>query len=243
MSQKRTITILHLYPRDMNIYGDNGNVQVLRKRLEWHGYEPVVIGYNPEDTLPDLATIDMVIGGGGQDSGQSVVHSDLIEIGPALKEAANDGVPMLMVCGLYQLFGNYFKTHTGETLEGIGIFNAHTIGGKERLVGNITTKSDVFGTLIGYENHSGQTFLGEGVSPLGTVQLGAGNNIADGHEGVILKNTIGTYLHGPLLPKNPVLADYLISVAAERRYGEFTAQPIDDSVALRARKVALTRPR
>ncbi|UTX51502.1 glutamine amidotransferase [Candidatus Saccharibacteria bacterium TM7i] len=243
MSKKPVITILHLYPRDMNIYGDNGNVQVLVKRLEWHGYTPSVIEYNPEDTLPNLSDIDLIIGGGGQDSGQNVIHQDLLSNGKFFRNAADDGLPMLLVCGLYQLFGNSFTTHTGTTLEGIRVFNTKTIGGKERLVGNITLESETFGTIIGYENHSGQTYFEEPLTPLGLVRIGAGNNTTDDHEGVLYKNVIGTYLHGSLLPKNPAIADYLISTAAKRRYGEFNGQSIDDSIAMRARTVALTRPR
>ncbi len=239
----KTITILHLYSRDMNIYGDNGNIQALEKRLQWHGYTPVIKEYNPGDTLPSLEEVDIIIGGGGQDSGQDKIHADLLSIGPALKKASDSGTPILLVCGLYQLFGNKFTTHTGEEIQGIGVFNAHTIGGKERLVGNITIESPAFGTVIGYENHSGQTYLADEVEPLGSVIIGAGNNAADGHEGIIQNNTIGTYLHGPILPKNPVIADYLIGVAAKRRYEEFNEQVIDDSITARAREAALKRPR
>lgn len=239
----KVITILHLYSRDMNIYGDNGNIQVVKRRLEWHGYTPVIVEYNPGDTLPDMKSIDMIIGGGGQDSGQGKVHKDLLSIGNTLKDAAENGMPMLMVCGLYQLFGNYFTTNTGATMEGIGIFDAHTIGGKERLVGNIVIKSDTFGDVVGYENHSGQTYLAGTMKPFGSVVVGGGNNLSDGHEGIFYKNVIGTYLHGPLLPKNPTIADYLISVAASKRYGSFTGSSIDDSIALRAKDVAKQRPR
>ncbi len=243
MTQLKTINILHLYPRDMNIYGDNGNVQVLVKRCEWHGYSPTVTDYNPGDTLPDLSTIDIIIGGGGQDSGQDKVHADLLSIGPKLKAAADDGMPMLMICGLYQLFGNYFKTHSGLKLDGIGIFNAHTIGEVERLVGNTVVQSSIFGEIVGYENHSGQTFLSTTQEPLGEVILGAGNNPKDANEGALYMNVIGSYLHGPLLPKNPTIADYLISVAATNRYDSFDGQPIDDSLAMLARKSSLNRPR
>ena len=239
----KKITILHLYARDMNIYGDNGNVQVLKKRIEWHGYIPVVIEYNPEDTLPDLSTVDIIVGGGGQDSGQGVIHKDLLSIGGLLRDAAENNLPMLMVCGLYQLFGHSFTTQDGSVLEGISILDTTTVAGSERLVGNLTIETEAFGTITGYENHSGQTTLGVHAKPLGTVTLGAGNNSADGHEGVFYKNVIGTYLHGPLLPKNPEIADYLISTAAKRRYGAFHGITIDDSIALKARSVAQTRPR
>lgn len=240
---KKNLTILHLYPEDMNIYGDDGNVQVLKKRCEWHGYTVSVVNHNPGNPLPDLSAVDIIIGGGGQDSGQERVSGDLLSIGEQLKVASEDGMPILVVCGLYQLFGKKFTTHTGAEITGIGIFDAYTVGGSERLVGNISIHSETFGTIVGYENHSGQTFLGAEATPLGEVRLGAGNNLRDGHEGALLNNTIGTYLHGPLLPKNPTLADYLISTAAKRRYGSFDGTEIDDQLAMLARKVSLSRPR
>lgn len=241
MKTKQPITILQLYPIDMNIYGDNGNLQVLVKRLEWYGYKPVVIAYNPGDSLPK--EVDIVIGGGGQDSGQEKIHADLLKIGPELQKWANDGVPMLLVCGLYQLFGHFFKTLTGKQLDGIGILDVETYGTNERLIGNIVTHSDEFGDIIGYENHSGQTYLGPNANPLATVIKGAGNNSADGHEGARYKNVIGTYLHGSILPKNPVLADFLIRTAVEKKYGEFSSNIIDDSFATMAREIARNRPR
>lgn len=237
----KEITILQLYPRDMNIYGDNGNVEVITKRLEWYGYSPVVIPYNPGDTLPEK--VDIVLGGGGQDSGQEVVHKDLLTIGATLKNWADAGTPMLLVCGLYQLFGKSFRTLDNTLLEGIGLFDIETFGTNERLIGNIVTQSEWFGDIIGYENHSGQTFLGDSATPLATVVKGAGNNAKDGHEGVRYKNTIGTYLHGSILPKNPVLADFLIRTATNRRYKAFSDDLIDDTFAEQARLVAASRPR
>lgn len=236
-----TITILQLYPRDMNIYGDHGNLQVLVRRLEWYGYTPKVISYNVGDTLPKEA--DIIIGGGGQDSGQEKIHADLLKIGPTLKQWAEDGAPMLMVCGLYQLFGNFFRTLNNTMLQGIGILDIETYGTNERLIGNIVTASTVFGEIIGYENHSGQTFLGENTEPFATVIKGAGNNSKDGHEGAIYKNVIGTYLHGSILPKNPAVADFLIKTAVKRKYGTFSPDLIDDMFADLAREVAKNRPR
>ena len=235
------ITILQLYPKDMNIYGDNGNLQVIVRRLEWYGYEPEVIAYNVGDTLPENP--DIIIGGGGQDSGQEKIHDDLLKIGPALKEWAEQGVPMLLVCGLYQLFGHSFKTLNGTMLEGIGVLDVKTYGTNERLIGNIVTSSETFGDIIGYENHSGQTFLGEKAQPLAKVITGAGNNSKDGHEGARYKNVIGTYLHGSILPKNPKLADFLIRTAVVKKYQEFSNNLIDDVFADLAREVARTRPR
>ena len=240
-SSAKPITIVQLYPRNMNIYGDNGNLQVIVRRLEWYGYAPQVVAYNVGDTLPK--SVDIVIGGGGQDSGQEKIHADLLKIGPTLKDWADEGVPMLMVCGLYQLFGRFFKTLNNTMLEGIGILDIETFGTTERLIGNIVTSSTSFGDIIGYENHSGQTFLGETARPLATVIRGAGNNAKDGHEGVVYKNVIGTYMHGSLLPKNPAIADFLIKTAAKRKYGEFNPDLIDDMFAELAREVARDRPR
>lgn len=238
---KKRITILHLYPRDMNIYGDHGNLQVIQRRLEWYGYEPEIIAYNQGDALPETA--DIVLGGGGQDSGQSKIHKDLLKIGPRLKEWADTGVPMLMVCGLYQLFGHSFKTLDNVQFEGIGVLDIHTYGTNERLIGNIVTHNEAFGDIVGYENHSGQTYLGDTAEPFAKVIKGAGNNSKDGHEGARYKNVVGTYLHGSLLPKNPAIADYLIKTAALRKYGEFSPDLIDDMFAELARDVAKERPR
>lgn len=240
MSDK-TITILNLYSNDMNIYGDRGNVLCLQKRLQWYGYEPQLIEYNHGDKFPD--DVDIIIGGGGQDSGQSKIKKDLLQIGPHLRRMADDGVPMLMICGLYQLFGKFFKTSDGETIEGIGLLDIETYGKSERLIGNIITHSEEFGDIIGYENHSGQTFLGHKVFALGRVRLGAGNNTADISEGARYKNVIGSYLHGSLLPKNPEIADFLIQQAIIRKYSKFTKNKISDPYTELARKVAQKRPR
>ena len=238
---QKSITILQLYPKDMNIYGDNGNLEVLVRRLKWYGYIPTVISYNPGDTFPK--NTDIVIGGGGQDSGQEKIHADLIKIGPELQKWANTGTPMLLVCGLYQLFGHFFKTLSGKQLDGISVLDIETYGTNERLIGNIVTHSEEFGDIIGYENHSGQTHLGSKVTPLATVIKGAGNNATGGHEGARYKNVIGTYLHGSILPKNPTLADFLIRTATERKYGEFSSDLVDDLFADMAREIARNRPR
>lgn len=235
------VTLLHLYARDMNIYGDLGNVLAVTRRLEWHGYGVKLINYNPGDPFPK--DVDIILGGGGQDSGQDTIMEDLIAIGSQLKQLANDGVPMLMVCGLYQLFGKFFKTQDGHVIKGIDLLDCHTYAGPERLIGNIVVTNPEFGNVIGYENHSGQTFLGHGASAFGTVLRGAGNNGQDDTEGARYKNVIGTYLHGPLLPKNPEVTDFLIEKAITRKYGEFTPTVIDDHLALEARKIAAKRPR
>jgi CobQ-like glutamine amidotransferase family enzyme len=239
MSQ--SITLVHLYARDMNIYGDHGNVLTLERRIKWHGYDVKTIPYNPGDSFP--ADVDIVLGGGGQDSGQDTIMKDLLEIGPRLKDLAEDGVPMLMVCGLYQLFGKFFKTQDGHVIKGISLLDCQTYAGNERLIGNTIVESEGLGQILGYENHSGQTFLGPNAKPFARVIKGAGNNGKDETEGARYKNVIGTYLHGPILPKNPELADFLIEQAVLRKHGEFTPTVVDDSLALEARKIAAKRPR
>lgn len=238
----KSITILQLYPRDMNIYGDWGNVLTLKRRLEWRGYDVDLREYNVGDEFP--GDIDIIVGGGGQDSGQSRIGSDLLTIGPALKQLADDGMPMLVICGLYQQFGRFFKTSEGDMIDGIGILDIETHGSDTRMIGNIITHSDEFGDIVGYENHSGQTTLGRGTTPLARVLLGAGNNDHDGHEGARYRNVIGSYLHGSLLPKNPAIADFLIATAVKRKYNEdLPPLNLTDDYTEQAREIALKRPR
>jgi CobQ-like glutamine amidotransferase family enzyme len=237
----KQIDLLQLYPRDMNIYGDWGNALTLKRRLEWHGYTVNLINYNPGDTFPQ--NVDLIVGGGGQDSGQDKIQKDLLSISKQLHTLADNDVPMLMICGLYQMFGHFFKTQDGHTIEGIGILDIETHAGLERLTGNVITNSAEFGDIIGYENHSGQTFLGKTAIPLGKVIKGAGNNGQDETEGVRYRNVIASYLHGSLLPKNPNVADFLIEKAVTRKYGEFTPTVINDQFASLARTAAAKRPR
>ncbi|EDK72396.1 CobB/CobQ domain protein glutamine amidotransferase [candidate division TM7 genomosp. GTL1] len=237
---KKTITIVHLYPKEMNIYGDRGNLLTLTRRLEWHSYTPKVTPYSPGKPFPKEA--DIVIGGGGQDSGQSKIQDDLLKIGGQLHKLADSGVPMLAICGLYQLFGRFFKTADGDFIKGIEIFKAETHAGPKRLIGNIVITTD-FGEIVGYENHSGLTILDDSQHILGAVKRGAGNNGTDHTEGAVYKNAYGSYLHGSLLPKNPVFADALIEAAVIKKYGEFEPQVIDDRFANLARNVAMGRPR
>lgn len=167
MSDKPELVIVSLYPRDMNIYGDRGNILSLTRRASAHGYEPRVIDLNVGDELPEH--IDIVIGGGGQDSGQARVAADLAGRAGQFRELADAGTPMLVICGLYQLFGHRFVTASGATLEGIGVLDVETRGGAERMIGNVVVESADFGEIIGYENHSGFTVLGEASEPLGRV--------------------------------------------------------------------------
>ena len=237
-----TINILHLYPKEMNLYGDHGNLLSIIRRCEWRGFKVNVIHYEPGDKLPE--DVDIIFGGGGQDSGQSKIEKDLQKIGPWLKEKIENDTPALLICGLYQLAGEYFETSEGQRIEGCGIINITTIGGPTRLIGNITINTPEFGEVVGYENHSGLTHLGEGALPFGTVTSGAGNNGEDFTEGVRYHNCIGTYLHGPLLPKNPRITDFLIKKALDNKTGKIhTLKALNDQLEQRAHKVATKRPR
>lgn len=237
---KKTINLLQLYPIDMNVYGDWGNVLTLKKRLEWNGFNVNLLQHNPGDTFP--GQVDIIVGGGGQDSGQEKIQTDLLKIASNLQKLADEGTPMLMVCGLYQLFGHFFQPASGAKIPGIGIFDAETIAGPKRLIGNVVLMTG-FGEVIGYENHSGLTYLHSGQSSLGKVIKGAGNNGKDRTEGAIYKNVIGSYLHGSLLPKNPALADHLIACAVIKKYDEFTPHTIEDKYVNKARTIAKNRPR
>ena len=237
----KSITILQLYPHDMNIYGDWGNVLTLKKRLEWRGFDVNLTEHNVGDAFPN--NVDIVIGGGGQDSGQLRIRDDLQRISPKLKKLADNGTPMLVICGLYQLFGRSFTTKDGDVVPGAGIFDLETVGDDKRIVGNIVLNSSEFGEIIGYENHSGLTTLDPSLVSLGEVVKGVGNNNTDSNEGARYHNVIGTYLHGPLLPKNPRIADWILAQAINRKYGEASLEPLKDQYVDQARAIASKRPR
>lgn len=233
--------IVSLYHDDMNIYGDTGNILAIKKRAEQYGLCPILHEYNPGDAFPETA--HLLLGGGGQDSGQSNIYEDLRKISKYLHELADAGVPMLMICGMYQLFGHEFITGSDEHIKGISILDITTRAGDERLIGNIVTRSDEFGELVGYENHSGQTTLGDNASPFANVISGEGNNQNDTSEGARYNNVIGSYLHGPLLPKNPQLCDWLIKTAATIGGLHVSDIAIDDALAMQAHAYAIKRPR
>lgn len=235
----KNVDIGHLYPRQMNIYGDNGNVLTLMWRLAQRGYKPLLHQIEVGVALP--VSLDIVVAGGGQDSGQGKVKGDLLKRGDELKARSKDGLVILAVCGTYQLLGHYFDTASGQRMSGIGLFDAYTKAESKRLIGNVVISSP-FGRLVGFENHSGQTHLAEGQLPLGRVEKGNGNDDASGKEGAVTGNAFGTYLHGPLLPKNPPFADELIKRALEQRYGQTELTPLDDSLALKAAAIAARRP-
>lgn len=234
------ITIVHLYAKEMNIYGDNGNVLVLRKRLEWRGHKVRVVQVGIGESLPKEC--HMIIGGGGQDVGQERVAKDLLTKKDALIEHLNKGTPMLMICGMYQLFGDFFTTTGGTTITGLGIFGAHTIAKKGRIIGNIAIKTD-WGTVVGYENHSGRTYLNDDSQPFGKTRPGCGNNAHDATEGVVKNNAYGSYLHGPMLAKSPQFADHLIGLTLKRAELDTEITPLDDEIENSAQIVAQGRPR
>lgn len=236
------LRLAHLYPEHMNIYGDRGNVISLRQRCAWRGIELQVEAVGVGSNV-DWDAVDIAFFGGGQDSGQALIADDFVKHqGPGLRQAIDNGLVMLAICGGYQMLGHYFLTHTNEKLPGIGALDVHTVGGPVRLIGNIVVDSPI-ARLVGFENHSGRTYLGAGVRPLGRVVVGHGNNGEDGSEGAVYRNTIGCYMHGSLLPKNPQLADQLIGLALQRRYGSDAAQlsPLDDLLELGAQRSMITR--
>jgi hypothetical protein len=237
----RGITIVHLYPREMNIYGDTGNVIVLRRRLEWRGLPVSVVPVSVGDPLP--ADADILLGGGGQDAAQGEIGADFVSRGAVLRAMADDGVVMLAICGSYQLLGHEFHTHDGVRIPGVGVLDVVTRGQQERLIGNNVVETPDAGRLVGYENHSGLTELGPGVRPLGSTQPGRGNNGRDRTEGAVRDNVIGTYLHGPVLAKSPRFADELLRRAYERRGIDVALEPLDDALAEQAARVAVARPR
>jgi CobQ-like glutamine amidotransferase family enzyme len=223
----KTINIVHLYPKEMNIYGDNGNVLVLKQRLVWRGLPVNVVKVGIGQPLP--SDTHLLIGGGGQDAGQLLIAKDLQQKAKTLRQMQNDGVPMLMICGMYQMFGHYFKTSGKDMIPGIGLLDVRTVAGEGRLIGNIAAKTN-WGLLVGYENHSGLTTLGEQSSPLGKVPTGQGNNGLDGSEGAYQNNVFGSYLHGPLLAKSPSLADHLLGLAADLAGYSNKLKSLDDTL-------------
>jgi hypothetical protein len=240
--EKPVLRICHLYPELMNIYGDRGNVIALVKRCTWRGMGVEVHSLSIGDPL-DPEEHDLFFLGGGQDREQIMVCEDLAEEkGAALRLAVEEGAALLAVCGGYQLLGKRFLTCTGENLPGVSLFDAETVGGDTRFIGNVAvqcTLEGAEGTLVGFENHSGRTRLGPGARPLGKVIRGYGNNGEDGREGCVHRHAVGTYLHGSLLPKNPQLADWLILRALQRRHDLEELPPLDDSLEEAAHRAAL----
>lgn len=226
------LTIGHLYPELLNLYGDRGNIQCMMKRSLWRGIEAETIAFGLEDSI-DFSKLDIVLLGGGSDREQRIVCSRLRDIRENFHHYVEDGGSVLAVCGGYQLLGHYYKTEE-DTLEGLSLVDLYTEQGSPRLIDNIVLENPDFTLpIVGFENHGGRTHIGDN-KPFGKVVYGHGNNGEDGQEGVLYKNVVGTYLHGPLLPKNPHICDYLLSNALERKYGNGALEPLDDTQEIQA---------
>ncbi len=240
-AEGRTLRVAHLYPDVMNIYGDRGNVIALRHRCVARGIGFELTEVNVGDPF-DPRDFDLVLMGGGQDREQRRIADDLVERGPALKAAIDDGLAALAVCGGFQMFGRRYVDQEGGVIPGIGVFDLETRHPgpmADRCIGDVVLATEA-GEVVGFENHGGRTYLAPGQPAFGTVTRGFGNNAEDGKEGARYKNAFGTYLHGSLLPKNPALADELIRLALERRYGESVAlAPLDDGAEGAAHTVAV----
>lgn len=231
------LKIAHLYPDLLEVYSDRGNVTILRRRAEWRGYEVEIKTISVGDQA-DLHEFDLLFAGGGEDREQAIVNEDLLRRRSSFEKAVAEGTVILAICGSYQLLGHYFETLSGRRIEGLGLVDLYTVGGKIRLVGNLTAQLQVDGfagqTVVGYENHSGRTYLGEGVNPLAEVISGFGNNGEDGKEGVAQGTVFGTYMHGPFLSKNPHFADYLLRLALYRHTANPELPPLDDRWEMQA---------
>jgi CobQ-like glutamine amidotransferase family enzyme len=243
------LRLAYLYGDLMNLYGDRGNIITLQRRCEWRGIELDVVEHSVGDQL-DPQSVDLFFFGGGQDREQETVGADLVAgAGDAIREAVEQGAALLSVCGGYQLLGRFFRTSAGAEIPGAGLFDAYTVAGAQRRVGNVVANATLDGQtyqLVGFENHSGQTHLGTPPSPstvpLAHVLVGNGNNGGDKLEGARYRGAIGTYLHGPVLPKNPWLADWLIAIALRRRFGSGAdLPPLPDAAELAASSAFSTR--
>lgn len=234
------LVIGYLYHDLMNIYGDRGNVTALACRAKWRGIDVEIKEIGIGDSLK-IGDVDILFFGGGQDQGQIEVAADLVKKSKVIKSEVERGVPLLSICGGYQLLGKYYQPKVGERIEGIGLFDVYTKAGDERMIGNLVIDSK-WGKLVGFENHSGNTYLEVGSEPMGKTLSGYGNNIEAKNEGCIYRNAIGCYMHGSLLPKNPILADWLIKTALEVKTGQMvTLEELDDKVEIEAHNHAVRK--
>jgi lipid II isoglutaminyl synthase (glutamine-hydrolysing) len=242
---KQNITIGWLYPELMSTYGDRGNIIVLQKRCEWRGIKVEIKKLDLGFKIDDLKKCDLLFMGGAQDTQQQIVALDLIKKREVLQSRIENGIPGLYICGAYQFLGKYYKEANGKTIKGLGILDLYTENpgtNFPRLIGNIAIKVNQ-DTVVGFENHGGRTYLGKQVKPFGKVIKGFGNNGEDLTEGAVYKNSFCTYLHGPILPKNPKFADYLIKIALEKKYGSPTINlsPLNDIMETEAFKIIAKR--
>lgn len=249
MQEERiTLRIGHLYPDLLNLYGDRGNTIALVKRCAWRGIDAEIIDLSVGKDA-DFEEIDLFFIGGGQDFDQHALLADLGVGKPGskaarLQDAIEADVPVLAICGGYQLLGEYYQDNQGQTIEFLGAIPMYTEAGDTRLIGNVVFRADALEgapMVVGFENHGGRTRLREGAQPLGTVIKGFGNNGEDGTEGLRYRNVIATYSHGPLLPKNPVVADALLGLALQRRYSGAKLEPLCDSLENTAHDTMIRR--
>ncbi len=246
MSAAERIVVGHLYPSYLNIYADRGNIAVLAARAAWRDLELDVRTIGPGDPTP--RGVDLFYVGGGQDREQALIAPDLAVRGPVLAEAVADGSAALAVCGGYQLLGRFYRDRGGEELPGAGVLPLYTVAGERRMIGDVLLECElepgVTRTVAGFENHAGRTILDEGAEPLGRVVAGFGNDGESGYEGCRLGRAVGTYLHGPLLPRNPWLADWLLAQAVGHRIGEVPVlAPLGDDLESQAHDVSAGRAR
>ncbi len=242
------LNICHLYPDLLNTYGDRGNILALQRRAQWHGINSTVTNITIGDSF-DSSEYDIIFLGGGQDYEQEIIQADVLtQKGMEIKDAIAGMKVFLCICGGYQLMGKYYKTWDGKEIEFLGALDLWTVGGKERMIGNIVFESDIVKEngnplkIVGFENHSGRTNLGEGIKPLGRVLSGNGNNGTDGFEGAVYNNVYCSYSHGSLLPKNPLLTDHLLSLALTQKYDDFKSLgPLDDTFENAARTSVIQR--
>jgi len=236
------LKICHLYSDVMNLSCDRGNLICMEKRLQWRGIQVEIVPVNMGDTL-NADDYDLIFIGNGQPYTQPLLLEDLRQYkANALRDAVEANVPVLAIDGGYELLGKTYETADGQKLEGIGVLDIETKCGQKRLVGNCAFACEELDTiLVGFENHAGQTTLGNGVRPLGKVLAGGGNNGTDGTEGARYKNVFASYAHGSLLPKNPVLCDHVLKLALERKYGEVELQPLDDAIETAAHDYMVKR--
>ena len=254
------LTIYHLYPDLLDLYGDRGNVLALAARCRWRGIDVDIRRVSLGDPL-DFSESDILVLGGGSDREQGILVEDLSTRRTELKDGIEDGLVILTICGGYQLLGQYYQTGEGKKIPGLGILDLYTVAGDKRLIGNVVAKIDRnfkddicltysqvaeqtfqgLDTLVGFENHSGKTYLGPDLKPLAQVIRGYGNNGEDGMEGARYKNVIGTYLHGPFLPKNPHITDLLIRLALQRKGDVSKIPPLVNDIEIAAHKAIITR--
>ena len=235
------LKICHVYPDALNLYGDRGNILCLCRRLQWRGLGCTVTEV-PLGQTDSFADYDLLFLGGGQDFEQKLLLEDLGGgKAESLKSAVADGKTFLAICGGYQLLGHYYQMGDGTRCPYLGALDLYTEAGETRLIGNTACRSDTAGVILGFENHAGRTWLGEGVRPLGTVLAGGGNNGVDGGEGARYNNVFATYYHGPVLPKNPALCDTILQTALEAKYGTAELEPLPDTAEESARQAMLER--